>query len=480
MATDDRVSREAVRGRIKELNESINKIGRQGEFTTGKLIALAEEREVLVKEIDAVKVLVEEFTSITGDDPDAARKEVTARCGLLEKQIQEAAGEVTQAARELETVMLEREAAKKSIRELQVEVRELSEKLEGASKGLARLSESSRNKGAVGLDSSDEIVRERKRLTEVEERSAQKLLQEEKEAIRTDEESVTVGEAALASSEEEESSLVRKIAKLGDGCREIEGMLTDAKVEPGEDHDAVLKHANEVVEKASTIERLIEDVAELELVIDAVTTRAAYRRLQSRLAKRRTAKMALVSKRDVYVQWQKYFGKILELVAFEQDKAVSKFTRDYGPRTSVIQRRLRSVYGFDDVDIRSEGSKILVRVSRNSKLLRPTDYFSQSQQQTLLLGLFFAASVSQTWSGLAPVFLDDPIAHFDDLNVFAFLDLIDGLLSDHGAGKRQFVLSTCDEKFLELAREKFAYRGGNVKYYSFNGIGENGPIVEVA
>ena len=116
----------------------------------------------------------------------------------------------------------------------------------------------------------------------------------------------------------------------------------------------------------------------------------------------------------------------------------------------------------------------------DGKLLLPTDYFSQSQQQTLLLGLFLTTCVSQNWSGLAPVFLDDPIAHFDDLNIFAFLDLIDGLLNDHGAGKRQFVISTCDQKFLELAREKFAYRGENVKCYSFRGIGDDGPIVRMS
>ena len=226
---------------------------------------------------------------------------------------------------------------------------------------------------------------------------------------------------------------------------------------------------------------MIEDVAGLELVIDAATTRAAYRRLQSRLAERRTADDTVDDPKGLRMRrWLDYFRELLELVAAEQDTAVSRFTREYGPRTSVIQRRLRSVYGFDEVAIHNEGSKILVRVLRDGTWLRPADYFSQSQQQTLLLGLFLAACVSQTWSGLAPVFLDDPIAHFDDLNIFAFLDLIDGLLNDYGAGKRQFVLSTCDEKFLELAREKFAYRGESVKYYSFQGIGEDGPIVRLS
>ena len=480
VATDERVSREAVRGRIKELNSSIEVVERKGELATRRLAELAEEREMVVNEIDAFKELIEEFTSTAGDDPHVARKEVAAQCGMLEKQIQEGTAEISRVAVELETAMREREATARSIQALQEEVKELSQKQEGASQRVARLVENPRNKGDVGLGSSQEIVREQKRLVEAEKKSVRKLLVGEKEAIRTDEESVSVGEAVLASCEEESSALVKDIEKLGDRCRKIERMLADAEVKAGEDQEGVLDRAREFVDEATVVDGLIEEVAGVELVIDAATTRAAYRRLQSRLAKRRTAMTGLKTKRDAYVRSLEYFGEVLELVASEQDEAVSRFTHEYGPRTSVIQRRLRSVYGFDDVAIRSEGSKILVRVARDGKLLRPTDYFSQSQQQTLLLGLFLAACVSQTWSGLAPIFLDDPIAHFDDLNIFAFLDLIDGLLSDNGAGKRQFVLSTCDEKFLELAREKFAYRGKSVKYYSFRGIGENGPIVSAS
>ena len=132
-------------------------------------------------------------------------------------------------------------------------------------------------------------------------------------------------------------------------------------------------------------------------------------------------------------------------------KATENFTREYGPRTSVIQRRLRSVYGFDEVEIHGHESTIRVRVKRGEEDLRPTDYFSQSQQQTLLLGIFLTTCLSQTWSSLAPVLLDDPVTHFDNLNTYAFLDLIAGLLELESEG-RQFIISTCDEKFLEIAR----------------------------
>ena len=136
------------------------------------------------------------------------------------------------------------------------------------------------------------------------------------------------------------------------------------------------------------------------------------------------------------------------------------------------------MYGFDDVEIHSHESTIRVRVKRRDEELRPTDYFSQSQQQTLLLGLFLTTCLSQTWSSLSPVLLDDPVTHFDDLNTYAFLDLVSGLVELESDG-RQFIVSTCDEKFLQLARQKFRYLGDRAAFYTFSAIDESGPAVDV-
>jgi exonuclease SbcC len=73
--------------------------------------------------------------------------------------------------------------------------------------------------------------------------------------------------------------------------------------------------------------------------------------------------------------------------------------------------------------------------------------------------------------------LDDPLTHFDDLNTYAFLDLIVGLL-ESDFGKRQFVISTCDEKLLQLARQKFRHLSGRAKFYRFSAIGADGPIID--
>jgi len=215
----------------------------------------------------------------------------------------------------------------------------------------------------------------------------------------------------------------------------------------------------------------------LELAMDAATTAAALSTLQQTVRNREKAVAQAAVKRDRHLPWLKYFEEVSRLLASQQDAAIANFTREYGPRASVIQRRLRPVYGFEEIEIKSHESTISVRVKRHGEELRPTDYFSQSQQQTLLLGLFLTACSSQTWSAFSPVFLDDPVTHFDDLNTYALLDLLVGLLESE-VEQRQFIISTCDEKLLQLARQKFRHFGDRAKYYQFNSIGAAGPSVD--
>jgi exonuclease SbcC len=228
--------------------------------------------------------------------------------------------------------------------------------------------------------------------------------------------------------------------------------------------------------KQARVHATKDRVASLEVALDAATTSAALEAL------RRTVNqnIALINKarleRERHEPWVKYFRGIETLLDKQRNSATDNFTREYGPRTAVIQRRLRPVYGFGDVEVSSREGAITVGVFRNGEALRPADYFSQSQVQTLLLGLFLTASSSQTWSAFSSVMMDDPVTHFDDLNTYALLDLISGLLQSPD-GSRQFVISTCDEKLLQLARQKFRHLNGGAKFYRFSAIGAEGPLV---
>jgi DNA repair protein SbcC/Rad50 len=255
-------------------------------------------------------------------------------------------------------------------------------------------------------------------------------------------------------------------------ARLIELQLPEDSTE--DDLQAVIQREARIQEQLRTIQ---QTAANIEIGIDAATTAAALTRLNDKIKQTESELTEANIKHAVYSLWHGYFVQISDLVVSQQSEGISNFTKAYGPRTSVVQRRLRSVYGFDDIEVRSEGSEIIVRALRQGEYLAPTDYFSQSQQQTLLLGLFLTACTGQNWSSFSPIFLDDPVTHFDDLNTYALLDLTVGFLGSD-LNRRQFIISTCDDKLFQLAREKFSHLGNDALFYRFESIGETGPLVE--
>jgi DNA repair protein SbcC/Rad50 len=246
---------------------------------------------------------------------------------------------------------------------------------------------------------------------------------------------------------------------------------------PADTSNEDLLSAVSIATKAlSDLEILKEKAVSLEVGLDAAASAAILEQYRTTISANDNQVKALRQQQRKLRDAERYFGELHKLVSTQQNEAISNFTSEYGPRTSVIQRRLRSVYSFDDVEIRADDAKITVCVKRNGEEFRPIDFFSQSQLQTLMLGLFLTACSAQTWSSFSTVFLDDPVTHFDDLNTYALLDLISGML-ESADGARQFIISTCDDRLLELARQKFRGIGDRAKFYQFTAIGTDGPVV---
>jgi exonuclease SbcC len=282
---------------------------------------------------------------------------------------------------------------------------------------------------------------------------------------------------AMAELAGELSSIRNRLSEIEQARAGILARLVEAGLPEDSDEAELIGHLSTETRMQARLRALQESVASIEVGLDAVTTAAAITRLRDSIAKKDKLIAEKKAARESRRPWREYFASIQRLVLNEQAAAIANFTRQYGPRTSVIQRRLRSVYGFDDIEIDSHAAEITVAVKRHGVELRPVDYFSQSQQQTLLLGLFLTACSGQNWSSFAPVLLDDPVTHFDDLNTYALLDLIVGLLKSD-FGNRQFIISTCDEKFFQLARQKFRYLNDGARFYRFRAVGEDGPVVE--
>jgi exonuclease SbcC len=282
--------------------------------------------------------------------------------------------------------------------------------------------------------------------------------------------------ARLLSARAAHQSAGRHLSALEGRVQALTASLAAAGFSAEANADEILAAIAATVVRQGSAEALATRVAELEIALDAAATSAAFASITNRLLEHKRVADESEATIAKVAPWVTFFESIHKLLGTQQAAATQHFTQEYGPRTAVIQRRLRPVYGFGDIEVASKGSSIAVQVKRNDESLRPTDYFSQSQVQTLVLGLFLTACSSQTWSGFSSIMMDDPVTHFDDLNTYALLDLISGL-QNSPEGSKQFVISTCDEKLLQLARQKFRHLGDAAKFYSFSAIGANGPKV---
>ena len=163
----------------------------------------------------------------------------------------------------------------------------------------------------------------------------------------------------------------------------------------------------------------------------------------------------------------------------ERETAIERHIAAYGPLITRIQQRLRAVYGFGEVQLEAHGGEARVRVEWRNKSVQvpPSDFFSDSEKQILMLSIFMAGGLRQNWSGFAPVLLDDPVTHFDDLNSYAFVELIRGMVAT-APHRWQFVVSTCEHRLFDLMQRKFSRLASGAIFYEFLGMTRKGPIIE--
>lgn len=241
--------------------------------------------------------------------------------------------------------------------------------------------------------------------------------------------------------------------------------------------DKIVAYKDALHTKLLQAKLLKEELVDFEISLDAWQTAAMVSKLQDEI---KSIQEGLVSIEKAQVNLKKWTSAFKnankDLLQIKTD-TFEKYINQYGPLTSTIQKRLRSVYGFGNIKLIPEKTGILVNVERKGQEnIIPTDYFSESQIQIVLLSLFLSAGLTQTWSSFTPVLLDDPVTHFDDLNAYAFLDFIRGNMLGK-TKKSQFIISTCDERLFRLMKQKFNKVGFSTIFYKIESIEEQGPTI---
>jgi exonuclease SbcC len=292
--------------------------------------------------------------------------------------------------------------------------------------------------------------------------------------------------------QKETNSLIEKIDNLKERIKgldkerleskkyieEVETLIKRFNLDINVEMSQIAFPKRDFVEKLSRLRALRTEVTNFEIVIDSLQISAALAKarhemedLEKRIQKQENGLIEIK-------RWFSHFNNIFKELELLRSKAIKEYTDKFGPLTSTIQRRLRSIYGFGEMELFSEKGRITVRVKRKGdKSIRPSDFFSQSQIQILMLSLFLSAGLTQTWSNFGSILLDDPVTHFDDLNAYSLIDLIKGLIMESGK-RNQFIISTCENRLFRLMRQKFSKIDVKVNTYVFESIGEKGPKIK--
>ncbi|MDI6735969.1 MAG: hypothetical protein QME42_07235 [bacterium] len=235
-----------------------------------------------------------------------------------------------------------------------------------------------------------------------------------------------------------------------------------------------------LMEKSSYLDLLRNEIINFEIALDTLQTSALLAEIKRDIKDIEKQVQKVKEEQEWLNDWRLYFDGAHKELKSLQNQALKEYTTKFGPLTSTIQRKLRPVYGFGDMELYPEEGGIAVRVEKEGKRdIPPSDYFSESQIQIVMLSLFLSAALTQTWSSFAPILLDDPVTHFDDLNAYSLIDLIRNFIMHPDHDKRpQFIISTCEERLFRLMRQKFNKLNNRTIFYVFESIGENGPKIK--
>jgi len=266
--------------------------------------------------------------------------------------------------------------------------------------------------------------------------------------------------------------------KLKQSIDEFHAIMSKLNLPVDIDQVILETRREDVKQQALRIRNLYDDIANLEIAYDNLELSASTALKQKEISENENIINQKKTEQYTAKTWKQYFDTVIEELEHIRNTALKGYIKSYGPLTTSIQKRLRSVVGFGDITLSVQKGGIKVGVQHEKEQeVSPSDYFSESQIQIVMLSLFLSANLTQNWSRFLPILLDDPVEHFDDLNSYALVGLIKRIVSTQ-AIPRQFIISTCDERLFKLMRQRFNTINGRVKYYRFSSIGDQGPVVE--
>lgn len=119
-----------------------------------------------------------------------------------------------------------------------------------------------------------------------------------------------------------------------------------------------------------------------------------------------------------------------------------------------VMKRLEYHLSFNDAQKGELFITLSESESDSDSDYRPEIYFSTAQLNTVAFSSFFSRALDRKNNlPIQTIFIDDPIGHFDDMNILGFADLMRSLIDN---SNWQIVISTHDEKIFRILQRKLS------------------------
>lgn len=169
-----------------------------------------------------------------------------------------------------------------------------------------------------------------------------------------------------------------------------------------------------------------------------------------------------ISKEKNQKQTEKLFNENKEilkekLVEYFSQTIISEIFQKINPHQTM--KNIKYELDFNDQD----NPELYIRVSeldeiKNKDSYRPEWFFSSAQLNMVAFSSFFSRALQAKDLSLNTIFIDDPIGHFDDINILGFADLLRSVLEAYDC---QIVIATHDKKVFNVLQRKL-----NDEYYN--------------
>ncbi len=248
--------------------------------------------------------------------------------------------------------------------------------------------------------------------------------------------------------------------------KRIENVLA---VEVSIDADISAEHLNSMAEKSMNV--FLQDKKHIRECMESLSRLKYNREVENYFNEFKKLERKLKNAEDEYVSGKESLEKTEKEYTLQKqiiETEMDEFLKTYsmGEIYEMLEpheklKHLAADFSFNEND--KPGLSFHV-VGEEGKTYPPAWYLSTAQLNVVAFSIFLGRALQRQSAPLKSIFIDDPVGHFDEMNIVGFVDLLRKILENTD---RQLIMSTHEERVFGLIKRKMPEESYPVRYIDF-------------